>query len=607
MFRRTTMPHFQGRFGVAFRILSSAEAGPWREENVPHSDRGVSLQWLFAFVAQLQASVDEPRRLAVEQGDRARAHNKAGQWGRHDMPDMEIPEVPPNYFLNTHGLVSQFIAPLTQEIRGPLFALVPPEHRGRPTAFISHTWNSLLVGPQRQRIGTLDAVSEEKDEFVWIDFACYNQHTVEHKGISADMLEVIKTIENLVVAVTPTPLYNRSWCLWELYCADTIGLTPKFRVCTGFRNDKVQSVNALYRSFSGVESARSISVQAEQEILNAFISRYGSVETANAAVKAMLERQLGSSWHELQPSDGPLKFSADPWAADPQGATLRAYDPYWEPGLMDSLICGGKETVRELFARAGVYVGAQEITTLSLQKADPANLRFIEALMNEDVDSIMSAKGVDVNQPLPFRSMLSYEVAPPLHFLMPWAQRRTIEALLLMGANPNEPWTYPPETKSIKAAERERLVGALLNGVGEPQLAKWTPLMLAVQRGDADICTWLIEDGALMPWPSPPPPGVRSAFVAFRCPQTGLTALHVAAAMTRTDIMKLLAQTGAPVDAPLLSGITALHIGAIIGDVDSIALLLKYGADKGLRDRTGKTALEWAQGTKHTAAAELLG
>ena len=289
----TAEPTSEGGFSWNSEILSAAEAGPWREEDVPPSERGVSLHWLARFVADRWASVNEPRRLAIEKGERARAHNKAGRWGRHDMPDMEIPEVPPYYFLNTHGLKSEFILPLTQDIRAPLFALVPPEHRGRPTAFISHTWNSLLIGPQQQRIGTLDAVYEDKDEFVWIDFACYNQHTVENRNISADMHGVIKAINKVVVAVTPTPLYNRSWCLWELYCADTIGLTPVFRACHGFRNDKIQAVNALYRSFSGVENARSITVQAEKEIRDAIVSRYGGVEKANAAIKDMLQAAAG--------------------------------------------------------------------------------------------------------------------------------------------------------------------------------------------------------------------------------------------------------------------------------------------------------------------------
>jgi Ankyrin repeats (3 copies)/Ankyrin repeat len=578
---------------MEFRILSAAEAGPWREEDVTPAERGVSLHWLDWFVSDRWASVNEPHRLAIEEGKEARAHNEAGKWGLHDMPDKDIPEIPPSYFLNAHGLQKKFILPLTKDIRAPLFALAPPEHRGRPTAFISHTWNSLLMGPERQRIGTFDAVFDRKDAFVWIDFACYNQHTVDNTNISEDMRAIIKAINHVVVAVTPTPLYNRSWCLWELYCADTIGLAPTFSIRSGFRNDKIQAVNALYRSFSGVENARSINDQAEQEIRNAIINRHGGLEKANVAIKEMLKRQLDSKWHELQPDDGPLKFSADPWAEDQQGATLRAYEPYWDPGLMDSLIDGGKETVREVFDRATVYIGAREKASLSVQKSDPANLRLIAALQNEDFPSIMGvvySAGVDVNQPLPFRGALSYEVAPPLHFLMPWAQLRSIDGLLLAGADINLPWTFPPETKSADATQREEVVRALLNGVGDPYQAAWTPLMLAVQRGDAGICTSLIRAGAK---------------TGFRCPQTGLTALHLAAAAKRKDLVEILTQTGGSIDAALVSGITALHIAAIVGDVDSIRLLLKCGADKSLRDQTGRSAQEWALRCKHPLAVDV--
>jgi Ankyrin repeats (3 copies)/Ankyrin repeat len=579
---------------MATELLSCAEAGPWREDKVAPGERGISLHWLCDFVQDKLATVNEPRWLAIEQGDRARAHNEAGRWGRHDLPDMEVPEVPPLYFLNTHAIVSQVIIPLTREIGGPLFALVPPEHRGPPTTFISHTWNSLLIGPSRQRIGTLDAVYREKDEFVWIDFACYTQPPVDNTDISADMFDIIKKIGKVIVAVTPTPLYSRSWCLWELYSADVSELTLDFRVCTGFRNDKIQSVNALYRSFSGVENARSINARAEAQIRDAFIRRHGSAEQANTAVKAMLTRQLGARWHELQPDDGPLKFSADPWAADPDGATLRAYDPYWEPGLLDCVIYGGTETVREVFARAGVYTGEQETATLSARTSDPANLRLIDALQNEDAASIMSVAykpTVDLNQPLPFRGVLTFEMAPPLHFLMPWAARRTIDVVLLAGADVNLPWTFPPETQSTDATERTGLVRALLNGVGDPMLAAWTPLMLGVLRGDAAICAWIIECGA---------------HALYACPRTGLTALHLAAAGKRKDLVELLIQHGATTDAPLVSAITALHIAAIVGDVDSITLLLKSGANRGLRDRTGQTALEWARRNNHTSAAELL-
>jgi Ankyrin repeats (3 copies)/Ankyrin repeat len=595
---------------VATELLSAAEAGPWSEDKVPPAERGVSLLWLCDFVGDLQAKANAARRQAMKQADNAREQNKMAKWDPL-ISEAEIPEIPPYYCLNTHALVSQSIVPLTKEIDAPLFALVPPKYRGKPAVFISHTWNSLLFGAERQRIGTLDTIlDEENDQFVWIDFACYNQNRVSDSDISADMFEIIKKIGRVFVAVTPTPLYNRSWCLWELYSADTIGLPLDFRIYRGFRNDKIQSVNALYRSFIGVENAHSINAQADEQIHNAFITRHGSLEKANAAVKDILKRQLSGRWQELQPDDGPLKFSADPWVADPDGANLRAYDPYWEPGLLDAVIYGGKETVREVFARAGVYIGAQEKATLAVQKSDPANERLIVALQNEDVEAITELvyqPTVDVNKPLPFRSVLSFDVAPPLHFLMPWAKLRTIEALALFGANPYEPWTYPPETKSAEAAQREALVRALLNGVGDPHQAEWTPLMLAVQRGDANICIWLIEHGALIPLPSPPPPGAKSAFVNFKCRLTGLTALHVAAANKRKDLVELLTQSGAAVDVPLISGVTALHIAAIVGDVDSIALLLKCGANKELRDRTGQSARDWAQRCKHPEAASLLG
>jgi hypothetical protein len=261
---------------------------------------------------------------------------------------------------------------------------------------------------------------------------------------------------------------------------------------------------------------------------------------------------------------------------------------------MDSVVCGEKETVRALFARAGVYIGAEESAALSLQKDNPAYSRFIQALESEDIDSILSLTtraAVDVDQPLPFKGALAYEVAPPLHFLVPWASFGTIELLLLMGADVNLPWTFPPETNSRLAMERERLVRVLLNKEGALPDVSWTPLMLAAQRGDESICSRLIKAGAL---------------VAFACPRTGLVALHVAAAMRKPDLVRLLAQSGAFVDAQLPSGINALHIAAAVGDVGSIALLLRYGAHKDARNRAGQSALDLARRANHAAAADLL-
>jgi hypothetical protein len=117
-------------------------------------------------VRSVSAEVNAPRYQAIREAEYAESHNKAGLWGRHDQPDLPIPEIPPYYFLNTHGLVNRVIKPLTASIKAPLYAVVPEQFRGRPTTFVSHTWSSLLMGPDRQRIGTLDALERSDAEFV---------------------------------------------------------------------------------------------------------------------------------------------------------------------------------------------------------------------------------------------------------------------------------------------------------------------------------------------------------------------------------------------------------------------------------------------------------
>ena len=108
---------------------------------------------------------------------------------------------------------------------------MPPEHRGRPERFMSHTWSSLLLGPPQQPIGTLDAL-EHLDGYVWIDFVAYNQHTIE--SIPNDMEAVIGEIGQVLIAGTPVPPLGRIWCLWELFCANRggvaldIAIRPRF-------------------------------------------------------------------------------------------------------------------------------------------------------------------------------------------------------------------------------------------------------------------------------------------------------------------------------------------------------------------------------------------
>jgi hypothetical protein len=91
---------------------------------------------------------------------------------------MPVPKVPRFALLNVRAIVEHFVLPITSALRAPLWAYVPPEQRGKPDFFVSHTWNSLLLGPPQQEIGTLDAI-EHLDHFAWIDFVAYNQHTID--------------------------------------------------------------------------------------------------------------------------------------------------------------------------------------------------------------------------------------------------------------------------------------------------------------------------------------------------------------------------------------------------------------------------------------------
>jgi hypothetical protein len=237
-------------------------------------ERGVSVSWLLGFVRAVWEKVNA-------EGDEF-------------------------YFLTTHGLVNRVVKPLTAHLRAPLYALVPPEDRGRPTTFVSHTWSSLLVGPDGQPIGTLDALEQLGNERVWIDFACYNQHIFE--AIGADMQRVIAAIGSISVVATPTPIYRRCWCLWELLCAQRAGVPVHLLVRGGYRNDKILSVNALYRSFQGVGRAEATKPE-DREILRAgIVAHFGSVARADVAIEALIREKFSGDWCELQdpPQELPL-------------------------------------------------------------------------------------------------------------------------------------------------------------------------------------------------------------------------------------------------------------------------------------------------------------
>jgi ankyrin repeat protein len=86
----------------------------------------------------------------------------------------------------------------------------------------------------------------------------------------------------------------------------------------------------------------------------------------------------------------------------------------------------------------------------------------------------------------------------------------------------------------------------------------------------------------------------------------GFTPAHWAANLGHRDVLKLLIDNGADLNAKTKISSTLLHLAADCGHKDVIELLLDLGADVNAKDRLGYTPLIWASSGGHKEASELL-
>ena len=118
-----------------------------------------------------------------------------------------------------------------------------------------------------------------------------------------------------------------------------------------------------------------------------------------------------------------------------------------------------------------------------------------------------------------------------------------------------------------------------------------SPLMLAAIRGQRDLVQKLIARDADVNKP-------------------GWTPLHYAASSTastgQVEIMKLLLDKYAFIDAQSPNGTTPLMMAAMYGTTASVKLLLDEGADTAMKNQQGMTALDFAQRGNRPDAVELL-
>ena len=114
-----------------------------------------------------------------------------------------------------------------------------------------------------------------------------------------------------------------------------------------------------------------------------------------------------------------------------------------------------------------------------------------------------------------------------------------------------------------------------------------SPLMIAALEGQLDICTQLIAKNADVN-------------------KTGWTPLHYAASRGHLDVIRLLLDNYAFIDAASPNGTTPLMMAAQYGSDDAVKLLLDEGADPLLKNQKNLTAIDFAQKADRPATVELV-
>jgi ankyrin repeat protein len=114
-----------------------------------------------------------------------------------------------------------------------------------------------------------------------------------------------------------------------------------------------------------------------------------------------------------------------------------------------------------------------------------------------------------------------------------------------------------------------------------------SPLMIAAFKGHKELVRKLIA---------------RDAHVA----KTGWTPLHYAATAGQVEIMEILLEEHAFVDAESPNKSTPLMMAAKYGSLPAVKLLLENGAVPTLRNELGMTAIEFAQQSNRQDAADLI-
>lgn len=114
-----------------------------------------------------------------------------------------------------------------------------------------------------------------------------------------------------------------------------------------------------------------------------------------------------------------------------------------------------------------------------------------------------------------------------------------------------------------------------------------SPLMLAALHGYTELCAKLIERDADVNKP-------------------GWAPLHYAATNGHIQIMQMLLDNHAYIDAASPNGSTPLMMAAMYGNASAVKMLLEAGADPTLKNGIGLTAIDFANRVKKAESVEII-
>jgi ankyrin repeat protein len=169
---------------------------------------------------------------------------------------------------------------------------------------------------------------------------------------------------------------------------------------------------------------------------------------------------------------------------------------------------------------------------------------------------------------------------------------RTVSQLLQQGFDPNTVDEKGQVALGIAIRDESPKVAELLMSHPQTRLdaanaTDETPLLFAALRGRQDWVEKLLTKGVPVNRP-------------------GWTALHYAASGSGTNVVKLLLDRGASIDARSPTNMTPLMMAARYGALDSAVLLFERGANAQLRNDAGLTPGELARMSDRDALATRL-